>query len=245
MKAAILLVLLVAHTTCTFAGDLEKARLLYQSRLLEDAKRELVDIVTSDASTSENAAALHLLGTIAIDEKRYESAVQTWSDLIARYPGTKYAEEAKERLPFAQALRDKTTSQSGSSTPVADMTNSITVVGIGTEAEFVNQTVTEFMNLLASKGVSVVRAPAGISSVPELLRQNGSNGKKSVLVLALRFGYMENLRAMCYEENGQLVWEEKASGSMGFTKSGITQGLIERVSKKIEPHIGETCLPTR
>ena len=48
------------------AADLAKARLLYESRLFDDAKRELIAVASSATSAVEKAAALHLLGTIAV-----------------------------------------------------------------------------------------------------------------------------------------------------------------------------------
>ena len=237
----IALALTVANSS--HAGDLMKAKLLYDSQLPVDAKRELVEVITSNASPSDKAAALHLLGTIAVDEKRYDSAIRTWNDLIARYPNTVDAREAKGKLPLVQALHEQPTPQATYRDSSITGIGGVVIAGIGTETEFVSQTVTEFMNLLASRGVAVSRAPVGVTSVPELLKQTPVNQAKGVLVLALRFGYMENLRAMCYGSDGRLMWEEKSSGSMGITKSGVTQGLIERVSKKIEPHIGGTCLP--
>lgn len=237
----IALALTVANSA--HAGDLVKAQLLYDSQLPVDAKRELVEVITSNASPSDKAAALHLLGTIAVDEKRYDSAIQAWNDLITRYPNTVDAREAKAKLSLVQALSEQSTPQAIYRDSSITGFGGVVIAGIGTETEFVSQTVTEFMNLLASRGVTVSRAPVGIASVPELLKQTSANQAKGVLVLALRFGYMENLRAMCYGPDGRLAWEEKASGSMGITKSGVTQGLIERVSKKIEPHIGGACLP--
>lgn len=243
MKAppVLVLILIVACSPlCLWASDLERARLLYESRLLDDAKRELIDVASSASSPEESAEALHLLGSIAIEEKRYESAVRIWEDLVRRFPSTKNAIEVQGKLPLAKALqRQEPESASDTSPPESPLI----VMGIGTETEFVRQAVTEIMNFLASKGVPVVRAPAGTTSVPELLSE--SEQARGILVLALRFGYMENLRAMCHGPSGELLWEEKSSGSMGFTKAGITQGLVQRISRKIEPHIGGQCLPTR
>lgn len=243
MKRTITAILLAAAISPAFAGDLHKARLLYENHLFEDAKRELVEVVASNAAPGDKAAALHLLGAIAVDEKRYDSAIQTWNNLASQYPDTPDAKEAIGKLPLVKALRDQQTPALDREALFDTVLEGIVIAGIGTETEFVGQAVTEFMNLLSSRGVRVSRAPAGVVSVPELLKR-AEGQAKGVLVLALRFGYMENLRAICYGPDGRQLWEEKASGSMGITKSGITQGLIERVSKKIEPHIGGVCLPT-
>ena len=240
MTKTIFLTSLLFLSTPSWAGDIGKARLLYENRLLDDAKRELVEVASSSSAPEEAAEALHLLGSIAIDEKRYDSAIRTWEDLLQRFPETRNAAEVSGKIALARLLLEQDSSGAAAS---KSSESAIVVTGIGTETEFVNQAVTEIMNLLASKGVRVVRAPAGISSVPELLSASGQ--ADGVLVMALRFGYMENLRAMCHGPDGKLLWEEKASGSMGFTKAGITQGLIERISRKVEPHIGGPCLPNR
>lgn len=235
--------------TQAMAAEVSKARLLYENRLLDDAKRELVDVIASNASPSDQAQALHLLGTIAVDEKRYDSALLTWADLIKRFPDSQDAKEVAAKISLVRTISESSTATPN--TPTAPSVNDapkdrslrgVIVVGIGTEREFVDQAVTEIMNELSSNGIEVSRAPAGTDSVPELLQQSDGSAT-SVLMLALRFGYMENLRAHCYSANGRQLWEEKAAGSMGITKAGVTQGLIARILKKIEPHVGDACLP--
>ena len=228
------------------AADLAKARLLYDSRLLEDAKRELVEIAVSEAPAAEKAAALHLLGTIAVDEKRYESALKTWNELVVQFPATEDARQVQDKLPLVKALAEQDGAKLNTPVPppAALSLPSVIVAGSGTETEFVEQAVTEVMNFLASRGVGVSRAPGGMAAVPELTKLATTGGATSVLVLVLRFGYIENLRAECYSPEGRLQWQVKVAGSFGATKAGVTEGLINRIKEKLQPHVGTACTPT-
>jgi len=193
---------------------------------------------------------MNLLGSIAVEEKRYESAVQTWSDLVAEFPDSPDAKEVKGKLPLVKTLAETTTTprtenieRQPSSEPETSQLRGVVIVGAGTEREFVDQTVSEVMTQLASQGVVVSRAPPAMSSVPEVMAKVPPNSIDSVLVLTLRFGYYENLRAECYGPDSRIRWSEKAGGSVGFTKSGIAEGLTKRILSKIAPHVGGDCLP--
>ena len=54
---------------------------------------------------------------------------------------------------------------------------------------------------------------ATLIELAPLARQSGA---KLILVLNIKFGYLESLRAECYLTDGTLQWEEKASGSGEF-----------------------------
>ena len=101
--ARVIVIALLAIAPATEAS-IEKAKLLYNALFLDDAKRELIDTISSDATDDEKAEALHLLGTIAVDEKRYDAALKTWTELIARYPSTTAAKEADGKLPLVRLL---------------------------------------------------------------------------------------------------------------------------------------------
>jgi TolA-binding protein len=70
--------------------SLERGKLLYTNKLYDEAKKELVSVVVSDAPAEQKADALNLLGAIAIDEGNYHAAIANWTGLIAKYPDTKY-----------------------------------------------------------------------------------------------------------------------------------------------------------
>ncbi|HRP35919.1 MAG TPA: tetratricopeptide repeat protein [Gammaproteobacteria bacterium] len=145
MTKTIFLTSLLFLSTPSWAGDIGKARLLYENRLLDDAKRELVEVASSSSAPEEAAEALHLLGSIAIDEKRYDSAIRTWEDLLQRFPETRNAAEVSGKIALARLLLEQDSSGAAAS---KSSESAIVVTGIGTETEFVNQAVTEIMNLL-------------------------------------------------------------------------------------------------
>lgn len=239
--------LAVAISAQSWAASSEKARLLYDAMLFEDAKRELVAVVTSDAQPEEKAEALHLLGRIAVDEKRYDAALRFWSDLIAQFPETEDAEQVSEKIPLVRALAATDASaEKQTPAPSAPQAGSglrgVVVAGAGTEAQFVSLAVDEISNYLTGSGVESSKAPGQGASLTDLMPLAREASADSVLVLTLKFGYLESLRAECYLVDGGLLWEEKASGSFGFTKSGVAAGLIDRMKSKLERRIGDPCL---
>lgn len=230
------------------AADLAKARLFYDNGLLDDAKRELIEIIAAESEEQAHPAAMNLLGTIAADQKNYGLAQRTWNELIAKFPDSPEAQEARTKAALvAELVRSAGDRPAVASVPAVagaappSALRGVVVIGAGTETAYVDQAVTEVMNALGAAGVAVSRGQRSIS-VTELLASGQATDVTSVLVLSLRFGYIENLRADCYDAGGELAWDEKAAGSMGITRAGITQGLIERILRKIEPHIGGPCL---
>ncbi len=227
-------------------ADMEKAQLLYDAQLYEDAKRELVMTATSDASSDEKAAALHLLGTIALDEERYDAAIKTWSDLIAKYPETQDAILVNEKIPLVQALSEKFKSVPApvaETEPAPTELKGVVVTGTGPVPQYVDLSINEISNFLIGSKVQASKAPGAEASLAELMPLANEFDVSSFLVLTLKFGYMESLRAECYSINGDLEWKEKASGSWGFGKERITTGLVERMKEKLTEHLGGSCLP--
>lgn len=238
--------LLVMLLSSVAVADLEKARLLYDAQLYDDAKRELVATATSDADPEEKAAALHLLGTIAVDEKRYDAAVRTWSDLVAKYPDTEDAEQAKDKISLVQALGG-TEDHASTPVPAAESPEpalrGVIVANAGMEKEWGDFAVDEISNFLIGSSVVASKAPDGIGTLEMLKPLASAPNATSILILTMKFGYMESLRAECYSADGNLEWKEKASGSWGISRSGVAAGLINRIKKKLEDHLGDSCLP--
>lgn len=77
---------------------LKKANLLNRHGLDDLAKAELVEILCSNAWNKEKASAMYLLGSIAFAEKRVDSALTTWKELVAEYPDSPEAAEVKDRI---------------------------------------------------------------------------------------------------------------------------------------------------
>jgi len=84
-------------------ATLKKAEYLYKQRLLDDAKRELVDILFSDADADIRAKSIHLLGVIALDQNNLELALNNWNELIEKYPDSEEAIKIKDKLPQLSA----------------------------------------------------------------------------------------------------------------------------------------------
>ena len=230
----------------TAIADLERAQLLYDAQLYDDAKRELVVTATSDAPAEEKASALHLLGTIAVDEKRYDAAVRTWSDLISKYPDTQDALLVGEKIPLVQTMArqdDIAPPPVEEASPQSPELSGVVLVGAGPETVFVDLAVDEISNFLIGGKVGASKAPEEQASLAELMPVANQTDVSSFLVLTLKFGYLESLRAECYAVDGELQWKEKASGSFGFGKERITTGLVERMKEKLEDRLGDSCLP--
>lgn len=251
-------IVLLAHTVGLHAQSLERAKLLYTNRLFEEAKKELVAVAVSQASRDDRAAALNLLGSIAIEEGQYEAAISNWTDLLARYPGTTAATEAAAKLPLARKLA---ATPPGPAAPLAPAIServeagTVLIAGSAAEApEFADQAVLEFMNLLASRGVRVQNAFTGrvagpgmtrveAFSLPNLLSHAKAIGAESVLYVFIHFQGMENMRVECYSPDGRKLWSEKVGASLGLGASGKTAGFIRRMSPKIAAHVGKEGLP--
>jgi len=254
---------LVLGTLSLDAQSLDRAKLLYTNKLYDEAKKELVAVAVSDAPAEQKADALNLLGAIAIDEGNYEAAIANWTELIAKYPGTKAAAEAEAKLPLARKLAETpplptSTTVTVQPPPLEDEIleeGTVLVAGSAPEAaEFADQAVLEFMNLLASEGVKVQNAFTGrlaapgmsrveAFSLPNLLSYAKKVGAASVLYVFIHFHGMENMRVECYAPDGRKLWSEKVSASLGLGPSGMTAGFIRRMSPKIAAHVGKAGLP--
>lgn len=254
---------LMLSTLSLDAQSLDRAKLLYTNKLYDEAKKELVAVVVSDAPTEQKADALNLLGVIAIDEGNYGAAITNWTELIAKYPGTRAAIEAEAKLPLARKLAETPpplTSQTVTVQPPSLEDEileqgTVLVAGSAPEApEFADQAILEFMNLLASKGVKVQNAFTGrlaapgmsrveAFSLPNLLSYAKKVGAASVLYVFIHFHGMENMRVECYASDGRKLWSEKVAASLGLSPSGMTAGFIRRMSPKIAAHVGKEGLP--
>jgi hypothetical protein len=82
-----------------FGASLEKAKALYQNNLLDDAKRELIEVIYDDDSEStDKALALYMLGMVNARQGRPELAAANWRELIEKFPRATEAQLARENL---------------------------------------------------------------------------------------------------------------------------------------------------
>jgi hypothetical protein len=232
-----------------YGQSLEKAKLLYSNKLYEDAKRELVAVAVGTGSDEEKAEALNLLGTIAIEEDNYDSAIKNWSEVTRRFPGTAAAKEAATKLPLAEKLAAsrRPVPLNGEGTSEKELPGTVLVAGSAPEApEYADQAVLELMNFLTSKGVRAKNAFPGRAvdaTLPNLLEQANQAGAASVLYVFIHFHGMENMRVECYSADGKKSWEEKVAASLGLSPAGMTESFVRRIKKKLEEHVGGPCLP--
>jgi tetratricopeptide (TPR) repeat protein len=255
MKKFFAVLILLGLAPSAHAQSLDKAKLLYTNKLYAEAKRELVAIAVSEASEQERAAALSLLGSIAMDEGHYDSAISNWEQLIAKYPDTQEAHEAQAKLPLARKLLSAGKAPEASPGPKPLAPGTVLISGSAPEApEYADQAVLEFMNLLTSNGVRVKNASSGRAgdvagraqqgTLPNLLLENAQEtGAAGVLYVFIHFSGMENMRVECYSSDGRKLWEEKVTASLSLTAEGKTEGFIKRMSKKLLGRVGGPCLP--
>lgn len=98
-KLLVFTVVLATDGYPVIAQDLDRAELFRAHGLISEAKRDYIEIVTSDEFYDEDkAVALSSLGDLAFAENKIALAVSTWNDLIAKYPESPQAEQIKTRL---------------------------------------------------------------------------------------------------------------------------------------------------
>jgi tetratricopeptide (TPR) repeat protein len=81
-----------------FAASIEKADMLNQHGLIREAKSELIDVIFSKTDDSNKAQAYYLLGSIAFDENKISVALDSWRELIRKYPDSTQAKMIKDRI---------------------------------------------------------------------------------------------------------------------------------------------------
>jgi tetratricopeptide (TPR) repeat protein len=81
-----------------FGQNIEKANLLKDHGLKDEAKSECINIITSSRPDTDKASAYYILGMIAFEEQRLHVALETWSNLVKRFPKSKEATLVTARL---------------------------------------------------------------------------------------------------------------------------------------------------
>ncbi|OGR26646.1 MAG: hypothetical protein A2277_10585 [Desulfobacterales bacterium RIFOXYA12_FULL_46_15] len=92
-----LAIILLAPLVC-FSASVEKAEMLNQHGLIQEAKSELIDIIFSKSDDSDKAQSYYLLGTIAFDENKVSVALDSWRELANKYPNSSQAKMVKDRI---------------------------------------------------------------------------------------------------------------------------------------------------
>lgn len=89
-----------------YAATLDSARDLYASGDVEAARSELAELLDSSDDDATRADALNLLGTIAVEQQEWDGAYEAWGTLLADYPDSDAAGEARTKLTLVTALMD-------------------------------------------------------------------------------------------------------------------------------------------
>lgn len=93
-----LLVTTVLAAPISFAASVEKASMLNQHGLTQEAKSELIEVIFSESADADKAQAYYLLGSIAFDEDKVSVALDAWRELVEKYPSAAQAEIVKDRI---------------------------------------------------------------------------------------------------------------------------------------------------
>ena len=125
-------------------ASLEKAKALYQNNLLDDAKRELIDVLyDTETPETEKPLALYMLGTINARQGHSELAKANWTELIERFPQAAEAQLARESLSRQEVTPEKQTTVPQSSPAAVVGGSGVLQVRQGTAADLAHPLRTE------------------------------------------------------------------------------------------------------
>ena len=89
---------LLMAASASFAASIEKARLLYRHGLIQQAKAELIDVIFGKAGDSIKAEAYYLLGGMAFEDDKIAVALDSWRELVKKYPDSERAKPLQGRI---------------------------------------------------------------------------------------------------------------------------------------------------
>lgn len=99
LEVLLFIICFVGLPSSVLAASLEKAILLNEHGLTTDAKRELIDIIfEKHGKANDKAQAYYLLGNIAFEEDRVKAALDSWKQLVDKYPNSEEAELVRDRI---------------------------------------------------------------------------------------------------------------------------------------------------
>lgn len=101
MKPKLLLlsmVMFMSVSSLSFAASVEKASMLNQHGLVQDAKLELINVIFDSSDNFDKAQAYYLLGSIAFEENKISVALDSWRELVKKYPNSTQASIVKDRI---------------------------------------------------------------------------------------------------------------------------------------------------
>jgi hypothetical protein len=87
-----------------WSASLEEAHQLHEEGKTQEALAAIEGVLSSNAAEAEKAAALDLLGTIAVDEGQLALAKQAWARLVDEYPDYAGSHDTATKLSLVSAL---------------------------------------------------------------------------------------------------------------------------------------------
>jgi tetratricopeptide (TPR) repeat protein len=98
VKLLVVFMVTVLLTSLLFAQSVEKASMLNQYGLTQEAKLELINVIFSNSNDSNKAQAYYLLGSIAFEENNVSVALTSWRELVMKFPNSTQAITVKDRI---------------------------------------------------------------------------------------------------------------------------------------------------
>lgn len=92
------LILFSTAATNVYGASFPKAEMLNEHGLVRESKSELIDVLFSTEPNPEKAKAYYLLGSIAFTENKISTALESWRQLLKKYPTSKEAILVKDRI---------------------------------------------------------------------------------------------------------------------------------------------------
>jgi hypothetical protein len=211
-----------------YSASLEKANALKANGLLPDAKKELVELsYSADASATDKATALLILGDIAIDEKKNDLARENWTKAIAQFPDLPEAKLAEQKLE----LLTKLSSIGASAYVPATAQHSYpagTVLVIGPK---------EFPWSVAqiSGALGPTAQPFDGSLIDAMSRARSDSSIAALVEITLSVDTaFESGRVVCLSQNGRKIWEEKVMFNLGGGQERIARRFVDGLAEKIK-----------
>ena len=94
--------LLLASLTClsstAIGASLDKAKMFQLHGLTSETKKELIEVIFSKQNAKNKAEAYYILGTIAFEEDKLTTALETWTELVKEFPESEQAQLVKDRI---------------------------------------------------------------------------------------------------------------------------------------------------
>ena len=96
--STICMVVVLLAASASFAASVEKASMPNKHGLTQEAKLELIDVIFSDSDDSAKAQAYYLLGSIAFAENKASVALDSWLELVKKYPSSSQSSSVEEKI---------------------------------------------------------------------------------------------------------------------------------------------------